>query len=299
MDIRSLRSMLAIIETGSLNKAAERLNVSQPALTKTIQRMEAQLGVKLFERDTRGMHPTPYAEEFRAYAQAACTGYDRAVASLNASRSGLQGTVTIASTPLLSASLLPEAVVRVAQGNPDFRVKFDSRGQDLLEWLLAGKCDLALIPLDGIREQGLVQRYLLNDEWVVIARPDHPLSQQQHVTVQDLHACGWIYSDSDSFHRRRLQRFFEDAGLAMPPARIFSRPPTLQKALVACSDYVALVARLIVEEEAKSGRLKIIEIDSSMVRPIGFLWRENDKLSPAAKALIGALEAVCRERGYR
>lgn len=300
MDIRSLRSMLAIIETGSLNKAAERLNVSQPALTKTIQRMEGTLGVKLFERDTRGMHPTAYAEDFRAYAQAACAGYDRALASLSASKSGLQNSVTIASTPLLSSSILPPAVVRVAERNPEFRIKLDSRGQDLLDWLIAGKCDLALIPLDGIRDEGLAQRYLINDQWVVIARPGHPLTKKRHVTVQDLHACGWIYSDSDSFHRRRLQRFFEDAGLAMPASRIISRPPTVQKALVACSDYVSLVARLSVEDEAKRGDLKIIEIDSAlMMRPIGFLWRESERLSTAAKALIGELEAVCRERGYR
>jgi len=299
MDIRALRSLLAIIETGSLNKAAAQLSVSQPALTKTIQRMESQLGVTLFERDSRGMHPTSHAESFRDYAQAACAGYDRAVAQLKASQSDMRNFVTIAATPLLSSALLPKAVVRVSRQHPEFRIQVESWGQQVLESLVAGKCDIALVPLNEPGQEGLAYRYLLNDQWVVIARPGHPLAKKPQVTVQDLHACGWVYSDRDSFHRRRLQRFFEDAGLTIPPARILSRPPLLQKAFIACSDYLGLVARLSVEAEAKGGQLKIIEIDSPMmVRPVGFVWREKEPLSPAARVLMQTIEQVCRESGY-
>lgn len=299
MDIRALRSLLAVIETGSLNKAAERLNVSQPALTKTVQRMEAQLGVKLFERDTRGVRATPFAEQFRAYAQAACTGYDQVVAELHASQSGIQSAVTIAGAPLLSSMLFPQAIVRVMRRNPDFRVKVESRSRDLLDSLVDGKVDIAVSPLDDMRHPGIAHRYLLNDKWVVIVRPDHPLARQRQVTAHDLHKCDWVYSDNDSFHRRRLERYFQESGLTVPRARIESRAPTMLKAVVCCSDYIGLVARLSVETDAKAGLLKIIELDTPMMtRPIGFLWREKDALSTAAQALMEMIETVCRERGY-
>jgi DNA-binding transcriptional LysR family regulator len=74
MDVRQLRTMLAIIEEGSLGKAALRLNMSHPALTKSIQRLEKHLGVRLLERDIRGMKPTFYAESLTGYAKAACIG---------------------------------------------------------------------------------------------------------------------------------------------------------------------------------------------------------------------------------
>ena len=74
MDIRHLRNMLAVIEEGSIGKAAQRLNISQPALTKSIHRLEEHLGVRLFDREARGMKPTFYAESLKGYAKAACVG---------------------------------------------------------------------------------------------------------------------------------------------------------------------------------------------------------------------------------
>ena len=62
MEIRHLRNFLAVMKTGSLNKASAELGVSQPALTKSIKRLEAALGVPLFTRETKGMRATPYAE---------------------------------------------------------------------------------------------------------------------------------------------------------------------------------------------------------------------------------------------
>lgn len=292
--------MLAVMETSSLNKAAEQLNISQPALTKKIQRMEAQLGVKLFERDKRGMRPTSFAEGFRAYAQAACTGYDQALAELHASTNGLKNTVTIAGAPVLSSKLFPEAIVRIARDNPSFRIKAMQRGYALAEAVIAGECDLAVSLLDETRPAGLAHRYLFNDKWVVIVRPEHPLARKPHVTTQDLHQCEWVYSNRDTFHRRQLERCFGEAGLTMPHAHVESHAPAIVKAVVSRSDYVGLVARTSVEADEKGGLLKIIEIDSPlMIRPIGFLWREKETLSPAAKALMQAIATVCREQGYQ
>jgi DNA-binding transcriptional LysR family regulator len=292
--------MLAVMETCSLNKAAELLNISQPALTKKIQRMEAQLGVKLFERDKRGVRPTSFAESFRAYAQAACKGYDQALAELHASKNGLKNTVTIAGAPVLSSKLFPEAIVRIKRQNPHFRVKALARGYELAEAVVTGECDLAVSFLDESRPPSLAHRYLFNDRWVVIVRPEHPLARKSQLTAQDLHQHDWVYSDRDSFHRRQLERYFAEAGLTMPRADIESHAPAILKAVVSRSDYVGLVARSSVEADEKCGLLKIIEIDSPlMIRPIGFLWRENESLSPAAKALMQAIETVCREQGYR
>ena len=92
MNIRQFKALLAVIETGSLNKAAQQLRVSQPALTKSIQRLEAQLGVRLFARGRSGMRPTPYAEMLRSYAEAATSGLGQVRAKIDAVKSGHRST---------------------------------------------------------------------------------------------------------------------------------------------------------------------------------------------------------------
>src|SRR6266550_6342289 len=107
MDIRHLRDMLAVMEEGSLGKAAQRLNISQPALSKSIQRLEEHLGVRLFERETRGMKPTFYADSLRGYAKAACVGMAEAESQIAALRNGTEGIITVAGPPLIVTELLP------------------------------------------------------------------------------------------------------------------------------------------------------------------------------------------------
>jgi DNA-binding transcriptional LysR family regulator len=90
MDVRHLRNMLAVIEEGSLGKATRHLNISQPALTKSIQRLEEHLGVRLFDREARGMKPTFYAESLKGYAKAACIGMAEAESQIAALRDGTE-----------------------------------------------------------------------------------------------------------------------------------------------------------------------------------------------------------------
>src|SRR6476620_5530053 len=123
MDVRHLRNMLAVLEDGSIGKAALRLNISQPALTKSIQRLEEHLGVRLFEREPRGMKPTFYAESLRGYAKAACIGMAEAERQIAALRKGTEGVVTIAGPPLIMTELLPPVLVRLAQERPKLKVR--------------------------------------------------------------------------------------------------------------------------------------------------------------------------------
>jgi DNA-binding transcriptional LysR family regulator len=129
MDLRHLRNMLAVMEEGSLGKAAERLNISQPALTKSIQRLEEQLGVRLFERKSRGMEATSYADSLRAYAQSACVGMTEAVKQINALRSGTEGVVTVAGPPLIASELLPDVLVRLSAERPNLQLRVVSQNQ--------------------------------------------------------------------------------------------------------------------------------------------------------------------------
>jgi DNA-binding transcriptional LysR family regulator len=147
MDLRHLRNMLAVIEEGSLGKAAEKLNISQPALTKSIQRLEEQLGVKLFERKARGMEATSYADSLRAYAQSACVGMTQALKEIHALKSGTEGVITVAGPPLIATELLTEASVRLAAERPNLQFRIVAQNQELFTALLAGEFNLVVAML--------------------------------------------------------------------------------------------------------------------------------------------------------
>lgn len=300
MDVRHLRNMLAVIDEGSLGKASQRLNISQPALTKSIQRLEEHLGVRLFERETRGMRPTFYAESLRGYAKAACIGMAEAESQIAALRNGTEGVVTVAGPPLIMTELLPQVLVRLAQERPKLQVRIVPQNKDLFTDLLDGKFSLAVAMLyTEIPKHGLAKQWLFDDRLVLVMRPDHPLAKRRKVRPTDLLDQNWVFPDNDTWSQRRLKLYFEQQGLPLPTAQFESRDPAVIKSIVMIGNHIGIISRLGVEKEISQGLLKSVEIDSPlMLRPIGIVRRENEPMSPAVKSLVRILEDVCA-RGRR
>jgi DNA-binding transcriptional LysR family regulator len=301
MDIRHLRNMLAVMEEGSLGKAAQRLNISQPALTKSIQRLEEQLGVRLFDREARGMKPTFYADSLRGYAKAACVGMAEAESQIAALRSGTEGIITVAGPSLIVTELLPEILVRLSQERPRLRVRVAAQNRGLFTNLLEGRYNLVVAMLyDEVPKEGLSKQWLFDDKLVLVMRPDHPLAKRRKLKPKDLVDQKWVFADSDTWGQRRLRLYFEQAGVALPRARFESRNPAILKSIIMISDHIGMIARLGVENEVSKGVLKTIEIDSPlMLRPIGIVRRENEPMSPAVKSFVRIIEEVCKERAHR
>jgi DNA-binding transcriptional LysR family regulator len=293
-----MRYVMAVIEHGSIGKAAEALHVSQPALSKSIRRLEEQLQVELFSRDARGTHPTIYSECMKAHAQAVNVGVAQALAEIRALKDGSTGLLTVAAPPSVAQAILPEAVMRLTRERPRLKVKIATFQLNPVPALLAGEYDLAVHLLDGTEmETGMKQRLLFHDRLVVIARPGHPLTKLQHVTVADLLPYGWILQEKDNLHRMRLERLFEAAGLPARAPEIECDSTIFMIPGVVRSDLLGIVPRLLLYSQNID--VATIEIDSPfMRRAIGFIWRENQVLTPSTKLFIDAVDGLCRERDF-
>ena len=299
MDVRQLRNMLAVLEDGSLAKAALRVNLSQPALTKSIQRLEKQLGVRLFERDPRGMIPTLYASGLRNYAQAVCASLLEAEQQIEALRSGHEGAITIAAPPLIMTSFVPSAVARLSQHRPKLQISLVSQTRNLYADLLDGHVGLVVSMLfDEIPKRGLVKQWLFDDRLVLVMRPDHPLTTLSFVEPKILLNQKWIFARDGNWGQSRLRVYFEQHGLDLPRSRIESHDHVVMKSIIMASDHIGLIAKLGVEREILTGALACIEIDSPLMgRPIGIVRRENEPTTPATDDLIGFLKDAAKERG--
>jgi DNA-binding transcriptional LysR family regulator len=300
MDLRQLRNMLAVIETGSLSEAAEKLRISQPALTKSIQRLESALGVKLFTREARGMRATVFAESLREYAQSACVGMTQLLIEINAIKSGATGVVTVAGPPIIALDLFPEAIIRLSKDRPNVQIRVVVEVDSLYTSLLAGKFDLVVATLSHeIPKFGLETQALFEDRLVVVTRAGHPLTRRRKVGLQDLLASSWIFPDEGSLHRSRLEMLFQAAGLPLPQPVIECRSPELVKAAIINTDYIGLLAKMGLRAELDARTLCAIEIESPfLLRTIGLIWRNNHSLSPPTKALISMFQTICSERKY-
>ena len=146
VDLKQLTAVIAVTETGSVTRAAELLHTVQPALTRQIKMLEAELGTELFQRTRQGMRPTPAGLTFVEYARRALAELDRARAEIEPDPGELHGTVTIgllAST----ADLLADALVSTTrEQHPQLLLRITAGyAGDVMNWLETGTVDVGLL----------------------------------------------------------------------------------------------------------------------------------------------------------
>lgn len=293
---RQLQSLLAVIEKGSLGKAAEALHVSQPALTKSMRRLEEQLGVPLFYRDAKGMRPTIYGDVLRAHAQGITLGIEQALRDIAALRAGSEGTIRVAAGPLMTNELLAKAVSRLTRERPKLRINIHTAIGNTSDALVAGKFDfiLALLP-PGNPPDWLAQELIFDDRIAVIARRGHPLAQNKRISARDLAQSNWVLPPPGHYHRRRLENLLEEEHLPPPAAAVECASTDFIKNVVAETDCLGVIAAMGLDSHRNPAIHELVLGSPFMRRPIGVQWRKHQILSQPCLLLIDALKEVCAE----
>jgi len=178
IDPKKLLYFAAIIEHGSLNRAAKSLDVSQPALSTSMDRLEAALGMQLLDRGPRGIVPTQYGEILYCHARLIREEVELARRDLLSARDGGVEAIRLGALPSLAGSIIPIALSRWRASYPEGDLQVVENAQiDLLTGLLRRDFDFVIgftevfDMLDGLRQQ-----VLFRDLLCVIARPQHPLN---------------------------------------------------------------------------------------------------------------------------
>lgn len=145
MDINQLKTLIHVAEVGSLSKAADRLHIAQPALSRQIRLLEQELGVHLFERHGRGMVITDVGRDVLAHAVHVMSELDSIRAAAANGGSSYKGMVMIGTTPTVAEIVTLPLVSRIKQAHPQLGVRFSSAFTGhLLDWLQRGELDLAV-----------------------------------------------------------------------------------------------------------------------------------------------------------
>jgi len=296
-EIRDLRQLLSIDEFRHFGRAANAVGISQPALSKALQRMERELGAKLFERSRAGVVPTAVGCEVLARARQLVDGADelrRAVVAMNDAQ---VGSVTVGVGPAMSETYIASAISARVQESPGLQVSVRvDHWRQLMEWLLAGELDFFVADVgDAAIDARLHCTSLPKQEFVWFCRSGHPLAnrRQKAVTRNDLlqfplatpkmppWAVEWFAAGSEH----------GAAGLPRPFPAIECESYALLKRFVASSDCISAALRQTLSEEVSNSAFYVLPVDAPpLTTHAGIVRLAEPEPSKAAAELISCIQ---------
>lgn len=298
MELRDLRSFLAVVEHSSFSRAAERLGVSQQAISRHIQGLELAVGVQLLEREQRAALPTPLGRSLVQYANnilAESAGFQRQVDDALACR---RTTVRLGSSPTASTQLVSEAVLSLQRDSA--QLQFDVIAGALpsaAHSLMSGEMDIFVgIDNGAIVYDGIERETLGTELYCVVAGNQHPLAQVRAPSPQLLCASDWILGRYLGEVEAGWRDAFLSCGLTVPVPKITTTSLDFCKTVLVSSPFLSLLPKQLVEAEIDSGALSCLMTEGFMwERPIALFYRRNTTFSEATSATIEALRVAANK----
>jgi DNA-binding transcriptional LysR family regulator len=258
---RNLRAFLAVARSGNLTAAAEKIGLTQPALTKTIRRVELDFGSQLFERTTRGMFLTPAGELLLERAERIELHYRQGKEEIQLIETGALEEFRIAAGVAYHVAIAPDLVKRLSFEFPRtrFALHFQVAGQALPR-LMSGEIDLVLGALDHAPLEGMETLPLLHIEMVVYACAESRLGRQEKVMPRDLAGKKWVVYQRDPVMLSRLNSYAAENKLPVPEVVMEIDSLLASFRVVQGTDFVTS-ATTVVRQSAEEEGLKMLNLD--------------------------------------
>lgn len=290
VDLGDLRAFVAVAELGSFNDAAVLLNLSQPALSRRVQKLEETLGVNLLERTTRRVGLTTVGRDFLPKARRLLDDLDTSLLSVREIAERRSGQVNVACVPTAAYYFLPAVIRAFNEEYPRIRIRIvDENANTVLQSVIDGEADLG-INLSSGQGPDIDFDPLVEDPFVLACRSDHPLAKKHEVKWRDIEPYRFITVGRVSGNRLIL-----DLGLAGVEWRPkwFYEVQHLSSALglVEAGLGVAAMPRLAMPREPHPTLTARPLIDPVLTRKIGIIKRHGAALSPAARQFHDLLKA--------
>ncbi len=269
MNLDHLRTLVAIVEHGSLSAAARARRISQPAVTKQVQRMEAELGLALLVRGpTRQVELTLAGERMLAFARQTLVQWEALERDLAAVKEVGQGTLVLAASTIPGEYLLPGLLAAFRAEYPQVDVRMTvSDTEDVATRLLSDEADVGFIG-STLTRPGLRLERLVGDEVVLVVPPGHAFAQRESVTVEELRGASLILREEGSGTRRSVETALTAAGYGLPWNRVTLNLGSTQAILQAVTQGLGLgfaSARAAAQGQA-AGHLACVRIEGVDLR---------------------------------
>lgn len=291
MNYNHLMIFLAVAEEGSVSRGADRLCISQPAVSKQLAVFEASLRARLFDRLPKGVRLTDAGHLLLGYARRLSALEREAEQAMGELQGLARGALTIGASLTVGAYLMPELLADYSRRFPQIALTLEiGNTENIQGMLLGGRLDLALT--EGFADDpDLDAAVFAHDELVAIAPPGHPLLARGPISAARLLQEPLILREPGSGTRAVLERALADLGLTVTPLMSLGSTEAIKRAVTAGAG-LAIVSRLALSLELEMGRLVLLPLsDLSLRRPLHRLTRRGAYESRAGRAFRELLAA--------
>lgn len=296
--VQQLDMLLHLAESGSISQTAERMGLTQSAVTKSLKELESGFGVRLFERTSRGLHATVYGEVIERFAHDVVIGLQSAFDTLRALRLGERGHVAVGMVPGASQAIVARALQRVRAKTPELSIELRVEGTDLpLDALHAGHLDFAIVhPSAALDLERFEYVPAGNETLHALVRPEHP--QVSGNTKDGITDAAWGLPPREEPLRQLAEAAMASAGIPFP-SDIIELPLHAGAAELACQlDIIVLLPDTLAEPYLHRGLLRPLDLPFVLPSlPFGLLRaRHADASAGACAVLRELLQAIDLER---
>ena len=294
MEIRQLRAFIAIAESGTFTAGAERVHVTQAAVSMQIRQLENEVGAKLFIRAPRNVILTEAGEKMLERARHILREHDAALEEIAELAGAKRGRLRIGSASAgVSSDQLPRILKELRKHHPSAEISVTSgTSESLVQQLLAAELDIAFVSLP-VEARGIQTERLNDDQLVAIASPRHRLARQRTVSAYALAGEKLILGERGGNTRRLIDEFFAQAGVKPTVAMELSRLGAIKR-MVEEDMGVGIVPLQSARDEVEKGRLVRWWIEGAQINwELGLARLTGGYDSPILQRFVGLCHKYC------
>jgi LysR family transcriptional regulator, regulator of abg operon len=287
MELKQVEHFLAVLETGSLSRAATTVGLTQQALSKSLMRLETQIGGPVFERGPKGMILTPLGRALVDQARIVRSEARRLSTLARSTISATDGRIVIGLSPIAEAGAASGVIAKFAEACP--RLAVDIVGGDDFDFMraiLAGEMDLAVCIQHLAVDPMIHARQIGMEEWLVVARDGHPLLSVA-TSLKDLANARWMVGRSSDVLFGPVARDFRASGFDVPSTGMFSTLVRFSFEALRQSDVIYIMPKTFAMNEP--GIMARRLAPSPWLTPLAIFTRRSSQATAGLQPLLSAL----------
>ena len=302
MRLQDLHVLMTVVQAGSMGKAAQRLNTTQPNISRSIAELEQTLGVRLLDRHRQGIEPTEYGRALLDCGVAVFDDLRQGVKNIEFLANPTAGEVRIGSTDFLAATFVSALVDRLSRRYP--RVVFHlvtGYMETLHRELSQRNVDLLIVRSAGpMADERLDFEFLFDDSYVVVAGAQSRWARRRRIEITELADELWVLPPLESVIGSILTQAFRASGLDYPRVTVVTDSPHMRISLLATGRFVTVFPASALRFLTRRSELKVLPVELPMARrPNGIVTLKNRALSPVAKLFIDCAREVAKPLAKR
>ena len=294
--LRDLHILMAVADTGSMAKAAARLGISHPAVSKAISEIEGTLGVRLFDRGSQGAELTAYGEVLLRCGINVFDEMQQGLRSLEHLSDPNSGEVRLGCTDIILHSLVPAIVRDFSKKHPGVQldVKLTNPGGHQIQELRERKIDLLITRATG-QQDDFHSEALFDEPFVFVVGAHSELARMRRIALKDIIKGNWVLPPYDSAPGALIAEVFRASGFSPPKPVVKTIAIQLTVSLIASGEFVGILPASVAALSAHRTTLRALPLKSAGPRiSAEIVFLKNRTLSPAVEAFINCAREVTK-----